>query len=178
MKPDNKLSATDNILAMVNAANPGLDILPNQVTFSTPVPDEQTPGVTTLTMLANLDKGYSGTVEVDYIRHGLDAYVTPTPTLVTGTELEGELLTKLTQSHGLVSSELNVVQFTFPSIEGPQITTAVLTSIPDSVIYLETTVDVTLTIVELSEKTRISNTGDVRTSQNGIVRFAVDAPVV
>lgn len=172
MKPNSALTGVENILSLIGAVNPGLVIQPHQVSLSSPLPDEEVEGRASLTLFAELDKGFSGSAVVTYVRHPLTPYLVDTDyVFIEGTETSSELLTKIAQHHGLVSTELTVDVSSLPGNDGSQVATITISTIPDSLVYLPSSVSINLTTVEFTEETRYTEFGVPRVSTTGIVRF-------
>lgn len=177
MKPNSALSGAENILSLVAAVNPGAVITPNQVSFSSPVPDPEIVGLTALTITALPDEGYRGSSVVYYTRHPATPYIVEGDfVIVVGDETDQQLLEKIATHHGLVSTELSVTDPVLPSLAGPQITTVSISTKTDSLVYLTSSVDVNLTVVEMNEMTRYDTNGNPRVSDAGIIRFAAPEP--
>ena len=120
MKPVYNKTALENILLLLKEANPGLIVDTTQVALTTPVTDPITK-LTTLTVTAVIDQGYSGGVDVTYTRRTLEDYV-GNPNIVTDQHFATleELVESLTSTLGLVKSEVTVSLIdppTYPSIQ-------------------------------------------------------------
>ncbi|BDD79828.1 hypothetical protein [Burkholderia phage FLC9] len=106
------LSALDNLLAIVNAANTGQTITNTQVTAGTPSVKSDTGDGrnTTVVLTAQAGQGYTGTVSVNYTRRGLnDSVLSPVDsyTATTG-DTADSILTALCTQLGLVKAEVHL----------------------------------------------------------------------
>jgi hypothetical protein len=111
-KINTSLSALDNLLALVNAANTGQTITNAQVTAGAPSVKSDTGDGrnTTVALTAVGGQGYTGAVSVNYTRRGLnDSVLSPVDsyTATTGTTAAA-LVTALAAQLGLVESELHL----------------------------------------------------------------------
>jgi len=106
------LSALDNLLALVNAANTGQTITDTQVTAGVPSVKSDTGDGrnTTVQLSAVAGQGYTGNVSVNYTRRGLnDSVLSPVDsyTATTGDTADA-ILTAIATQLGLVKAELQL----------------------------------------------------------------------
>jgi hypothetical protein len=112
MQINTSLSALDNLLALINAANTGQTITDTQVTAGTPA--EQTADGqgrnTNVAINAVAGQGYTGTQTVTYARHPLNDSVASPDFAVTETigATAASIITALAATNGLVASELEL----------------------------------------------------------------------
>jgi hypothetical protein len=104
MQINTSLSALDNLLALINAANTGQTITDTQVTAGTPA--EQTADG----QGRNTNVGYTGTQTVTYARRPLNDSVASPDFAVTETigATAASIITALAATNGLVASELEL----------------------------------------------------------------------
>lgn len=120
------ISALDNLLALVNAANTGQTITDTQVTAGAPSvkADSGDGRNTTVALTAVGGQGFTGNVSVNYTRRGLnDSVLTPvdSATATTGVTAESLLATLATQL-GLVAAEVHLED---PAAAGTPLTGAI-----------------------------------------------------
>jgi hypothetical protein len=120
------LSALDNLLAILNAANTGQTITDTQVTAGAPSVKTDTGDGrnTTVVVSAVAGQGYTGTASVNYTRRGLnDSVLNPVDSLTatTGDTAESILATLVAQL-GLVASEVHLED---PAAAGTPLTGAI-----------------------------------------------------
>lgn len=111
-KINSGLSALDNLLAILNAANTGQTITNTQVTAGVPsVKTDSGDGRnTTVAMAAVAGQGYTGSVSVNYTRRGLnDSVLNPVDsyTATTG-DTAAAILAALVTQLGLVAAEVHL----------------------------------------------------------------------
>lgn len=106
------ISALDNLLALVNAANTGQTISDTQVTAGAPSVKTDTGDGrnTTVALSAVAGQGYTGNVSVNYTRRGLnDSVLNPVDTYTATTGVTAAaLLAALATQLGLVAAEVHL----------------------------------------------------------------------
>ena len=108
MKPIYNKTALENMIALVKASNPDVEITPDQLTLTTPVTNPDT-NLTTLKLVAKEDQGYSGDIAVTYNRLTLDQYITNGEFIKVDaiTTLEN-LIEDITSTLGIVKDDINI----------------------------------------------------------------------
>lgn len=141
MKVNLLLSPVANILAVLNAANPGKGF--NESNLAIGVPKVLVGGNggrnTSVELTALLDAGFSGVATVNYTRQALEvggaiATAKAVKVLVLGTDTEAEILTKVSVALGLMESELTIGDVVIPLNEHND-GEAVITANVDSLLY-------------------------------------------
>lgn len=134
------ISAAENLLALVNEANPALNATQSQVTLGVPSVAAGTAGRnTSITLTAIDNEGFSGTQTFAYTRQalvagGAIATAKDIPVAIASGDTQAQVLTKAATSLGLLESELNFSDFEAPVNEDTA-GSATLTAKADSLLY-------------------------------------------
>lgn len=141
MKVNLLLSPVANLLAVLNAANPGKSFNETNVSFGVPADLVGGNGGrnTSIEITALQDAGFSGTATVNYTRQalivgGAIATAKAVKVLVMGTDTEAEILTKVATSLGLMESEITIGGVTIPVNENND-GEATITAVAGSLLY-------------------------------------------
>lgn len=177
MKPIHNLTGLQNLLELIKVDNPAAGITESNVSLSAPTYDDQT-GRTTVMVTATLDAGYSGSKSIDYLRHNLSSYISDNDFLIVdGTETEEELKAKISETFGVVNSDVNWVNAAVPGLVSNQ---AVIITLDVSEGYIYSgaeSVDMIATTVDITTDAR-GNGADIRVTTTGEVRGVAAATVV
>lgn len=123
MKINIALSASANLLALLNEAHPGKNFSQTNVTVGTPVANPGNGGRnTSIDLTAVQDQGYSGVTTVNYTRLALApaaaiATAKAVDINITLQDDQAAILTKVAQVLGLVESELELSDLDEPTSE-------------------------------------------------------------
>lgn len=148
MKIDATKSAIQNVIDLINAGNTGLNLTAAQVTFGAPV-DKTDSGDgrnSTVTATAVANQGFTGSVDVNYVRRPLnDSVLNPVfSTNVDDGVDKATIISSIAPALGLVASELDLTgDITRPG--SGDTSTVTLTVKAGSLLYLAAaTQDITL----------------------------------
>ncbi len=153
------LTALENLLALINAANTTQVMTPSEVSTGAPVINAT--GLNTSVIVTSLaNEGFTGAVTVNYNRRGLtDSVVTPNFTLagVTINDTNATVLAKIAAQLGLVASELTFTGAL--NYMGPGgSSTGSIASNPGSLLYIDGSNQViTLNWVAIPMSTAVTN---------------------
>lgn len=117
------LTAQENILALINAANPALNATLAQVSVGAPVAAAGTGGRnTTVTFTAIADQGFSGSQTFSYTRRALaagEAIATAkdVPVLILESDTDLQVRAKVAAALGLLESEISLADIVRPTNE-------------------------------------------------------------
>lgn len=120
MKVNTALTASANVLAILNATNPGLNATAAQVTLGVPSTAAGAGGRnTSITVTAVANQGFSGSETYTYTRQPLtagSAIATAKAVDITilGDDTDAEVLTKAALALGLIESELTLANIVRP----------------------------------------------------------------
>lgn len=169
MKPIFNKSGLDNLLELIKNSNVGVDITSAQVTISD-LADIPASERTKVTVIAVQDAGYSGQVDVDYIRHKLTDYAQDGDYIfIEGSNTLASAKLLIAEQLGVVEESITWGFDTLPDAEGTQVVIVTMEVNPD-VVYKDTeSVDVILSTVDLTEDVR-GHLNQIRITSNGRVR--------
>jgi len=117
------LTASANVLALINAANPALNATDTQVTLGTPSVEAGTGGRNTSLIVTAIDnQGFSGTQTFAYTRQALAsgaavATAKAVPFAIAPGDTNAQILTKAATALGLLESELTIANVVQPTNE-------------------------------------------------------------
>lgn len=122
-KINTAISAQENVLALVNAANPGLNATLAQVSIGLPVVAAGTAGRNTeVTVTAVVDQGFSSSVVVAYTRRALSvgqaiATAKAVPVQILESDTDAQVLSKVATALGLIEAEVSLANIVRPTNE-------------------------------------------------------------
>lgn len=150
MRIDLTLNPQENILALVQDANPGLTITLAQVTVGAPAPAaDGAARNSTVTLTAVANAGFAGDIAITYNRLALtdNVAVVPDSVQILGDDSEAVAGGKVAAALGLVAGEYTTTAFTAPVNEDTP-GTITLTPADGSLLYVGDAVVMTLTIAD------------------------------